>query len=337
MSVLSLRCWLLGALLLLASCSSDGAVPSPWQEAPTLPLDLRVTVDPLEVGLLQPVRVTVDRYRRDGVEVSFAPVVEDTFFVTKETRTSDERALGDGFWQRTTLILLPIDGPGELKIPAFRAETVAAEGAVPQVATTPEQVLTVTTVLAAEHGTDIEAPGDPFPTPFAGWWWVIGGAVVLVVFVVIFLWLSRRRQQQEVVAIAVPAHVKALRELQRWRDAARTTEAQIDAFYVGVSHVLRVYLEDRFGLHAPERTTEEFLRDLEGSSQLVREREAELKGFLMQCDMVKFAKVVPGELEHQKAYQLAESFIEATREDRVSAPPVTASQPERLKASEVAS
>jgi len=322
-TVFSLRRWLLGALLLLAACSSDSAVPSPWQEPPTLPLDLRITVDPFEVGLLQPIRVTLDRYRRDGVEVSFAPVVDDKFFVTKDTATSDERAFGDGQWQRTTLILLPIAGPGELKIPAFRAETVAAEGEVPQIATTPEQIVTVTTVLADEHGTDIEAPGDPFPTPFGGWWWLIGGAVVLVVFVAIFLWLSRRRQQKEVVAIAVPAHVKALRELQRWRDAGRTTEAQIDAFYVGVSYVLRVYLEDRFGLHAPERTTEEFLRDLEGSSQLVREHGAELKGFLMQCDMVKFAKVVPGEPEHQKAYQLAESFIEATREDRVVAPQLT--------------
>ena len=97
----------------------------------------------------------------------------------------------------------------------------------------------------------------------------------------------------------------------------RATEAEIAAFYVGVSQVLRVYLEDRFGLHAPERTTEEFLRDLDGSEQLIREHRTELKGFLTQCDMVKFAKLLPSEAEHDKTYQLAESLIESTRVDRI--------------------
>lgn len=309
--------WLLATVLVLfAACGNDNAVPSPWQEPPVLQLDLRITVDPLEVGLLQPVRVTLDRYRKRGVEVSFVPKVPDKLFVTKHTLTSEERPFGDGFWQRTTMTLLPIAGPGDLQIPAFRAETAVPEGEQPQIATTPEQLVKVTTNLLAEHGADIEAPGDPFPTPFAGWWWIFGSVVVLLVFATVFLWLSRRNPGIKAHATAVPAHVKALRELQIWRTAPRTSEAEIDAFYVGVSQVLRVYLEDRFGLHAPERTTEEFLRDLEGSTDLVREHTEELKGFLTQCDMVKFAKLVPGVAEHHTTFELAEAFIESTRADR---------------------
>lgn len=305
-------------LVLFAACAGDNAVPSPWQEPPVLQLDLRITVDPVEVGLLQPVRVTLDRFRKQGVEVSFVPNVPDKSFVTKDTSTSTERPYGDGFWQRTTMILLPIAGPGDLKIPSFRAETAVPEGEQPQIASTPEQVVKVTTTLTGEHGADIEAPGDPFPTPFAGWWWILGAALVLLVFVAVFVWMSRRaaNNRLDAIAIAVPAHVKALRELQRWRAAPRITEAEIDAFYVGVSQVLRVYLEDRFGLHAPERTTEEFLHDLKGSAGLVREHDAVLKGFLTQCDMVKFAKVVPAEAEHDTTFQLAEAFIESTRADR---------------------
>jgi hypothetical protein len=302
---------------LLFGCSSDEAVPSPWSAPPPLQLDLRITVEPLEVGLLQPIRVTLDRYRRDGVEVSFVPEVDDKLFVTKESETSDERPLGDGLWQRTTLTLLPVAGPGELRIPSFRAETAAVDGQEQQIATTPERLVTVTTALGSEHGPEIEAPGDPFPTPFAGWWWVFGAAFVALVAALVLVWLSRRRALRPVVAIVVPAHVKALRELARWRKAVRATEAEIAAFYVGVSQVLRVYLEDRFGLHAPERTTEEFLRDLDGSEQLIREHRTELKGFLTQCDMVKFAKLLPSEAEHDKTYQLAESLIESTRVDRI--------------------
>jgi len=311
---------------LLVACGNDTAVQSPWPEPPALELDLRVTVDPLEVSLLQPVRVTLDRYRRDGVEVSFVPEVDDKSFATKDSKTGDERSYGDGFWQRTTMILLPIAGPGELKIPSFRAETVVAAGEQPQIATTPEQALTVTTALSAEYGAEIEAPGDPFPTPFGGWWWIFG-AVVAIAFLAGFRWLSRRQPSRSPAAIVVPAHIKALRELYRWRAAMRTTEAEIDAFYVGVSQVLRVYLEERFGLRAPERTTEEFLRDIDGSQDLVREHKEELKGFLTQCDMVKFARFVPTPAAHEKTFQLAEAFIESTRADRITAASGAGSRP----------
>lgn len=306
--------WLV--LVLFVACSSDTAVPCPWPAPPTLLLDLRVTLDRTEVGLLQPVMVTVDRYRKRGIEVSFAPTVPDTQFVTQDSKTSEERSYGDGWWQRTTIILLPIDGPGELKIPPFSAETVVPEGELAQVATTPEQVLTVTTNLAAEHGAEIEAPGDPFPTPAGYLWYLIALAVVLLILGLVWWGKSRRKSRSPAVTVAVPAHIKAIRELLRWKDAPRTTPAEIDAFYVGVSNVLRVYLEDRFGLHAPERTTEEFLHDLDGSTQLVRDHGHELRRFLSQCDLVKFAKFVPTDADHQTTYQMAESFVASTRIDR---------------------
>ena len=307
---------LLAVLMVFVACSSDTAVPCPWPAPPSIPVDLRVTVLPTEVGLLQPVTVTVDRFRQDGVEVSFVAKVDDKQFVTQDEHSSEERAFGDGFWQRTTLTLLPIDGPGELQIPAFHAETVAKDGEIAQIATTQAQSVTVTTTLGPEYGAAIEAPGDPFPTPFRIWLWLGVAAGLLLLAGLLVWWWTRRKVLQHSITIAVPAHVKALRELLRWRSASRTTEREIDAFYVGVSQVLRVYLEERFALHAPERTTEEFLRELEQSTQLVRDHGSDLQQFLSQCDLVKFAKFVPDEAQHQRTYQLAESFIESTRADR---------------------
>lgn len=313
--------WLLLFALAFAGCGNDQAVPCPWPEPPVLPLDLRVTIDRDEVGLLQPVMVTVDRYRKDGIEVTFDPTVPDKKWVTKDSKTSDERAYGDGFWQRTTIVLLPIDGPGKLKIPPFEAETQVAEGEQSQVATTPEQVVEVKSHLTAEHGEEVEAPGDPFPTP-PDYWLYLGVAGLVLAFCIVMWLLGRRRKDpQQALTVAVPAHVKALRELLRWKDAPRTTPAEIDAFYVGVSQVLRVYLEDRFGLHAPERTTEEFLHDLNASAALVRDHGVELRRFLTQCDMVKFAKHVPTDQDHLTTYGLAESFIDATRADRAANEP----------------
>ncbi len=83
-----------------------------------------------------------------------------------------------------------------------------------------------------------------------------------------------------------------------------------------MSGVLRRYLEDRFGLHAPERTTEEFLRELEFGDALARGHRAELRRFLMQCDLVKFARHQPVERDHVETFELASAFVESTRSDR---------------------
>ena len=110
------------------------------------------------------------------------------------------------------------------------------------------------------------------------------------------------------------------RALQRLRSAPRTTAAEIEAFYVEVSAVLRLYLEERFGLRAPERTTEEFLRELESGAALAREHRAELKQFLSQCDLVKFAAYRPSENDHLATFAIAEAFVERTRADRAATP-----------------
>ena len=85
------------------------------------------------------------------------------------------------------------------------------------------------------------------------------------------------------------------------------------------SDLLRTYLEERFALRAPERTTEEFLRELEGGEALAKSHRAELERFLLQCDLVKFAAFQPGEADHLTTWALAEAFVEATRGDRAVA------------------
>ncbi|MCB9876194.1 MAG: hypothetical protein H6835_01220 [Planctomycetes bacterium] len=299
-----------------ASSSGEPAVPCPWSAPPTLALDLRADVAPREVALLQPVHVTLDLFWRGDAAPGLAPQVDDKVFAVDAQQRGPVVPLGDGSWQRTTLVLLPIDGPGELEVPEFRAEASAPDGA-PLVATTPAVPITVTSLLDGA-GASIEAPGDPFPPSWRGWWWLGGGAALLLLGAGGW-WLLRGRAPRHAHhpdAVAQPPHTRALRELQRLRGAPRTTPAEIEAFYVAVSQVLRVYLEQRFALRAPERTTEEFLRDLEAGDGLAQRHRAELERFLSQCDLVKFAAVRPGAAEHDAVWQLAADFVEATRVDR---------------------
>ena len=64
---------------------------------------------------------------------------------------------------------------------------------------------------------------------------------------------------------------------------------------------------------APERTTEEFLAEIEAGGPLTVSQCIVLKQFLAQCDLVKFAMHVPTEQQHLEAMAIAENFVLATR------------------------
>ena len=299
----------IASIVALALAACGGPVP-PWTEPPPVAIDLRIDVAPPKTALLQPVVVHLDLFRRSDLEVEFAPAVAAADFLA-ETRVLPEVPFGDGRWQRTTLVLRPLRGPGELVLGPFVAK--AKDGSV--AASTPETKLEVTSALGSA-GAQIEAPGEPFPDrPRVLLWASLAGLALLLLGGGLLL-LRRRARAPVPTEIAVPPHVKAQRALARLRGAPRTTPAQIEAFYVEVSNVLRVYLEERFGLRAPERTTEEFLRELESGDQLAREHRAELERFLSQCDLVKFAAFVPTEHDHLATFALAEAFVERTRPDR---------------------
>lgn len=322
-----MRRWMLLLLSMVVALASCGGPAAPWTTAPATGLDLKLASSADEVALLEPLQLTLDLFVGPSLEVAFAPeaALDAAAWRVAVVATSSQELLG-GQWRRTVLELRPRRGPGPLVVPPFRVATKDDALA----ATTPEKTVQVRSALGTVDPSPPTLEGElaafvrPFGEPFEpAWDWrpaalCAGGAMLSLVL--LGLWFRPRRRTMA-AEVALPSHVRALRELQRLRDAARTTEAQIDAFYVGTSQVLRDYLEERFGLRAPERTTEEFLRELEGGDALATAHRTELERFLRQCDLVKFAGVRPGEAEHLATWQLAAAFVEATRVDRVAAEP----------------
>ena len=90
------------------------------------------------------------------------------------------------------------------------------------------------------------------------------------------------------------------------------TSGRVQEFYVELSDIVRHYLEDRFYFKAPEMTTEEFLVHLKNAHQLKPAHKGLLSEFLVQCDMVKFAKHQPGEDEIRSSYDSAEHLVVET-------------------------
>lgn len=151
------------------------------------------------------------------------------------------------------------------------------------------------------------------PVRIVPWWTWITAAVVLAALLLAAwaLWRARKRRlsQPPPPAPPEPADAWARRELAR----ALGWIGDPDRFCTGVSRILREYLERRFGWNASDRTTEEFLRDLEGRAEFDDAQRRQLSEFLTRCDQVKFARHDPTEAELLAVHQLATRLVEETQ------------------------
>jgi hypothetical protein len=143
-----------------------------------------------------------------------------------------------------------------------------------------------------------------------GWLWAMGIFAGLILAAALF-WLYRywRKKRNEMPAIpAIPAHVRARQKLE---EALRIIE-QPKPFCTLVSDTTRMYLEERFNFHAPDRTTEEFLHELRSTDLLTPDQKDSLGDFLQQCDLVKFAKYEPTQAELRNLHGSAVRLVEET-------------------------
>ena len=168
------------------------------------------------------------------------------------------------------------------------------------------------------------------PSAWAWVWWCLGMLAVAAALFYAWRYWQARRALGAVVPV-VPPHVRAKQKLQQ----ALALIGQPREFCILVSDTVRWYLEERFDFHAPERTTEEFLYELQGTNLLTPDQKRSLGDFLQRCDLVKFAKYQPMEPElhdlHASAVRLVDEtepvlqFVETVAEQTGShAPPQAA-------------
>ncbi|GAA5481078.1 DUF4381 family protein [Haloferula sargassicola] len=145
----------------------------------------------------------------------------------------------------------------------------------------------------------IEIPEPPQATP-----WMTYGLIALlaVAVIVVLVWLLRRKS----VEVLTPEQ-RARKELDVLRNDGRGMAA--GDFAEAASGVLRRFIEQRFGVAAPKRTTEEFLHEVTRGSHGLEDRIDSLRGFLRSCDMAKFAAEELDELQRDDLLVKARGFI----------------------------
>jgi len=108
----------------------------------------------------------------------------------------------------------------------------------------------------------------------------------------------------------VPAHVKALSEIEDLRQSGGSHADDSKAYYTRLTDILREYINERFGFNATEMTSDQILEHLEESRN--KESLAELRDLLSTADMVKFAKFRPMLNENDRNLVSAMEFVNDT-------------------------
>ena len=125
-------------------------------------------------------------------------------------------------------------------------------------------------------------------------------------------WWLRSRGSAPEAEPALPPAEWARRELDRLAADDLPRRGDVDGFFVRLSDIVRAYIEGRFAIAAPDRTTQEFLREAARHPDLAGERARELGAFLRTADMVKFAAARPPEDACAAAMLGMRRFVEQT-------------------------
>ncbi|MBN2183984.1 MAG: hypothetical protein JW746_01520 [Candidatus Krumholzibacteriota bacterium] len=170
--------------------------------------------------------------------------------------------------------------------------------------------------LLPEDQAELELKGiaDPVSIPASRKWIFILGGALAAAAAAAWIVLSLRRKKEIAVRV-IPAHEIAFERLERLLAEGLIDEKRYVEFTERVSDILRHYIEDRFGLRAPERTTEEFIIEAGAGLPVEHERKNMLKEFMLHCDLVKFAAHEPTGDEVKRTFDTCRDFIDATKKE----------------------
>lgn len=110
---------------------------------------------------------------------------------------------------------------------------------------------------------------------------------------------------------------RALHEVEKLRNRVKRKKLSAEKAFSALADVVRDYLELRFALPAPRRTTQEFMQSFlhDPESPLPEEQRNFLSRFLAASDMIKFACAASDETAFDRAAARAGELIRVTAEE----------------------
>jgi len=306
--------------LLLAGCAKVPEIPAAVGIEKTYGSDtsgrftLRLSAESLRAA--EDLSLRIEARAAPGWSVSL-PEVGDTlgaFTVLDHGAESRVLAPNGTLTLSRTLVLEPFLA-GQYTIPAFSV-TFENRGGTLYSVVSADLPIQVTSVLPPQAGDqELEAMTGPLGMQSRRpLWFGLGAACFLAMGAAAAF---RLRRNAPIRDRALSAADIALGDLDRLLDARLAETGRHREFYQAISDIARRYVEARYSVHAPRRTTEEFLEEAARHASL-REHSTLLQGFLSACDLVKFARHAPTGEEVGLAVGACRAFIQETAVEKAA-------------------
>lgn len=271
---------------------------------------------PVHIG--DPVPYTVVVRARSGHQISRpnAPKSDERFELRLVSETGNQRILG-GVRREFRYELRPF-AAGRLRIGPSRAKA-SRSGRIATAATN-AVTLTVQSLLPKDPKKASLREAKPplnLPIDYRMAALVLLAPIALTLLILeLVRWLRKRSAlcaaKTAAVPAAEPAHLLAFRELEALRSELA---GPAEPFFVRLSCCLRTYLLNRYGLKAPELTTEELLPLAAQELELPAGAGDGLACLARLWDAVKFARHEPAAGIAADALRQAVDFVELTKDE----------------------
>ncbi len=147
--------------------------------------------------------------------------------------------------------------------------------------------------------------------------WVLAALGFVGLMLILYRLIQNRRKRTREEEKAEPAHIRALRKLDKYRGDKFWKPENQKTFYSGVTDALREYIVSRYGVAAMEMTTAEIFAGLK-DSDIPEDLYKEMKTLFETADFVKFAKFTATDEDNAKVLPQAIHFVTATYEQEIA-------------------
>lgn len=272
---------------------------------------LTVTADRESAHVAEIIGLTLEVEGPADIEIEWPDVPTLVADFAVEVLGGEETATEDGRLIRRRHFALDSNLSGPRSIPTLTLRYGDSE-----VSTDP-LTIEVLSAIEGEYNpaefADIEGPvAVQKPPAFRPVHFVVGAILLAALGLVVWALLRRRSTAAATAAPPPPPHVWAAQALDALLAEKLVEKGEVQEFYFRLSGIVRMYIELRFGLMAPERTTQEFLVEVQRSDALRFGHKDLLGEFLTACDLVKFARHEPVGRQIDAAIDTVRRFVAET-------------------------
>ncbi len=276
---------------------------------------IQATIDTNAIRIGDQFRIDLSISHPSDIRIEW-PTVADTFSLMEIVNRSKIDTVADkqskSIVHKQRLILTSFDS-GYPVIPPFSVQ-YKLPGDTTLHRSETEPILISVATIAIDTSRTIRDIKDQEQIPFA--WQDALPYVFGVILLVLIVWLvkvliKKNRKKAPLTQALVPlrpAHEIALEALQELDESKLWQKGNFKGYYTRLSDIIRIFIENRWGINAMEMTTDEIL-----GLQVIRES-AQVDGqglsyMLRMADLVKFAKATPIHHENEQCMKVSVSYV----------------------------